>query len=60
MYNILRVSSFYREKVVRSKKNSDLLIRNFNSRTQKNSPNRLAKVVALMVGGMFMVVAMSY
>jgi hypothetical protein len=36
-----------------------LLTRNSRSKIQKNSPTGLAKASALMVGGMFMVVAMS-
>jgi hypothetical protein len=39
---------------------SKLLIENFSSRTQNNSPTGSAKGGALMVGGMFAVATMSY
>jgi hypothetical protein len=38
----------------------ELLTENSSSRTRKNSPIGLAKAAASMVGGMFVVVAMSY
>jgi hypothetical protein len=45
--------------VANCKKNSELLIENSSSRTQKNSPIGLTKVDASMVGGMFMVTTMN-
>jgi hypothetical protein len=56
----LRVSSFCQEKVASYKKISELLIRNSNSKTQKNSPIGSAKAGASMVGGMFAVATMNY
>jgi hypothetical protein len=38
---------------------SELLTGNSSSRTQKNSPTGSTKVVALMVGGMFVITTMS-
>ncbi len=60
MYSILRVSSFYREKVANCRIFSEFLTRNSSSKTQKNSPTGSAKANALMVGGMFAVEAMNY
>jgi len=60
LYIILRVSSFYREKVANYIFFSELLTRNSSSRIQKNSPIGSVKVVASMVGGMFTVVAINY
>jgi hypothetical protein len=59
MWNILKVSSFYRKKVASLIFFSKLLIGNSNSRTRRNSPTRSAKDSASMVGGMFMVGIMS-
>jgi len=38
---------------------SELLTKNYSSKTQKNSPTRSAKADASVVGGMFTVIAMS-
>jgi len=54
----LRVSFFYRKKVVSYRIFLELLNGNSNSRTQKNSPIGSAKASALMVGGMFVVATM--
>jgi hypothetical protein len=60
LYNILKVSSFYRKKVANYIIFSELLTKNSSSRTQKKSPIGSVKVAASMVGGMFAVVAISY
>ncbi len=58
LYSILKVSSFCRKKVVSCKKISELFTGNYSSRIQKNSPTRLAKAGALIVGGMFVIATM--
>ncbi len=45
--------------MVNCQKYLDFITENSSSRTQKNSPTRLVKVNALMVGGMFTVATMS-
>ncbi len=59
MYNILKVSSFYREKVASCIIFSKLSTRSFSSRIRKNSPIGSAKVGASMVGGLFTITIMS-
>jgi hypothetical protein len=59
LYNILRLSSFCREKVVNCRIFSKLFTGDSNSITQKNSPTGSTKVGALMVRRMFVVAAMN-
>jgi len=50
---MLKVSSFSQKKVANYKFFLEFLIENSNLKTQKNSPTRLIKASASMVGGMF-------
>jgi hypothetical protein len=56
----LKVSSFFQEKVANYRIFLELFIGNSSSRARKNSPTGSTKACALMVGGMFAVVVMSY